>query len=432
MIRRASLQGARLLSYGNEMSMRQRTVERPRRRRGFTRGQWRVAWLVAASALGLGACGGGGAPGELTSEGPAEPGRIEQPILGGETDREHIAVLAIATITPDSEGLCTGTLIAPNLVLTARHCVVPVESDVVDCESSIFPAPHAPNALWVSPSTVVRGANLYPVREVFVPEDDGALCGADIALLLLDGQFSDAVTPIAPRLDVPAARGEAFTAVGFGTALDEGAAGIRRALGGVQVVCGPEQCGAPSVLTGTEFVGERAVCEGDSGGPALDEAGQVLGVASRTGDDCTWAIYSAVSPWRDWILAVAERAVAAGDYDAPAWIRAAAAAAGEGAASDELGGGAGSAVSMDGMSGLGEVAEGGGASMGAAQDAVESAPAAPELEDLESGAGLPSAAGSGSGCTLGPAPAAAPWRSLGLVGLALTLLRRARRRAVSQ
>jgi MYXO-CTERM domain-containing protein len=368
-----------------------------------------LPWCLLTLALGACNVGGSESP---PSGGADDTGQVQQPIVGGETYREHVAVLALATITPDSEALCSGTLIAPNLVLTARHCVVPVESDEVDCQSSKFPAPYTPDALWVSPSTSVRGASLFPVREIAVPDDDGALCGADIALLILNGQFNDRITPIAPRLDRPTTTGEAFTAVGFGTALADGAAGTRRAVADVEVVCGADDCGAPDVLTDTEFLGEQAVCEGDSGGPALDVNGKVVGVASRTGQDCTWAIYSAVSPWRDWIVGVAERAVSFGDYTAPEWLNS---AEDEIAAADALGTSSGDGNVLTPVS-SGDVA---------------ATPTGPELGDIGGGT-VPSASRGDSGCAIAaPGSTSANPLWLGALGLvAISRLRRSKPQAL--
>src|SRR5690606_34850725 len=70
------------------------------------------------------------------------------------------------------------------------------------------------------------------------------------------------------------------------------------------------------------FVGDESVCEGDSGGPALDAEGRIVGVVSRGADNCGPTIYSAVSPWRDWIVEVTERAMRLGRYGAPDWYEA--------------------------------------------------------------------------------------------------------------
>ncbi|MEO8178724.1 MAG: S1 family peptidase [Deltaproteobacteria bacterium] len=271
--------------------------------------------------LGLVACGSAGTNDELTFADDALLGQVSEPIVGGETDREHLAVLAIALVTRREEALCSGSLIAPNLVLTARHCVAITASEKVECGESTFGKIYSPDNLWVSSSTTIGGSNFYPVREIAVPDSDAELCGSDIALMILDGQFRESsIAPMTPRLDLPAKRGESITAVGYGDALTDGEAGTRRAVGGLQVVCGPSDCNAPQLLTQREFVGEQGVCDGDSGGPALDSAGRVVGVASRATEDCGLAVYSAVSPWRDWIIGVAEHAGDLGSYDPPQWL----------------------------------------------------------------------------------------------------------------
>jgi MYXO-CTERM domain-containing protein len=138
--------------------------------------------------------------------------------------------------------------------------------------------------------------------------------------LRLGGKFDPSELPaLAPRLDVPAARGEIYTAVGFGDALSEGDPGVRRVRDGLSVVCGSSDCGSGGVLTNSEFVGEEAICEGDSGGPALDASERVIGVVSRGADNCGVAVYSAVAYWRDWMVATATRAATLGDYPVPGW-----------------------------------------------------------------------------------------------------------------
>ncbi len=222
-----------------------------------------------------------------------------QPIIAGTPsgDADNAVVLLVAFNQQQAlSRTCTATLVAPNLVLTARHCVAAVSAGTYACapDGTVAEGPggtvmadRAPADLYVMPpgsalptvtpailATAPRGVRL------FVP-DDPDVCAGDLALLELDREL--AAPTVALRLDRPPARGESFAAIGWGVT-DSGPglpAQRQRRDGVVTTRVGPK---TQPGLAASEFEAGESTCHGDSGGPAIAGNGAVIGVAARGGN----------------------------------------------------------------------------------------------------------------------------------------------------
>lgn len=248
------------------------------------------------------------------------------PIQGGYDDHGDPGVVGVVTVT--SEGAlastCTGTLIAPGLVLTAQHCVAQTPRGI-RCAFTHFGDVREPARLLVASNDTLWSDDTVwrPARRVVVPPGSGAMCGRDLALIeLAEPVPSEEVAPIAPRLTRPVEAGEPYSAVGYGiTGWRAGDVGQRRRRDGLEIRCAGNECGDGDHVADAEWRGQTGTCDGDSGGPALDAAGRVVGVLSRGPPPCDRPIYGSLMAHREWLAGEAARAAESGGYAAPAWVK---------------------------------------------------------------------------------------------------------------
>lgn len=301
-----------------------------------------AALPLLASLVSLGGCSGG----EHVATAP-------QAIAGGVEDTTHTNVVGIAILRSGGLATCTGSLITPTLVLTARHCVSPSGEGPVVCadvrangmiyRTTTTEDPYPSVSFYVTTSAeLTRARAITRVSEVLTPPDSTGvpLCGHDIALLRLASPITS-VAPIRPRLDMPPQLNEVFTASGYGaTTAAGGGSGRRRMREGLSVrLVGFEENRGLTVREESEWLADTGTCRGDSGGPALDELGEVFGVLSRGSSmACESPVYTRVDSYAAWIRAEAVRAAAKGGYPEPSWATAPEARAGtqgEACASDD-------------------------------------------------------------------------------------------------
>jgi hypothetical protein len=234
-------------------------------------------------------CGACGSPPPAAGDDAAPTSSVEQAIIGGSASvpAQNAVVLIVRPLHGGVEA-CSGTMLTPRLVLTARHCVASA-TQTLDCSPAGVASQAALHDFDPTSYSVYGGLNrpdldpksATPSTGAKIVDDGAAtLCNHDIALVVLATPVAGAsIAPI--RLDALPNVGEAVTLVGWGLTDTSSLPSVRQQRDGVKVLGkGPNG----GVGAAEFFVGEGA-CEGDSGGPAFAASGAVVGSSSRGGND---------------------------------------------------------------------------------------------------------------------------------------------------
>ena len=275
------------------------------------------------------------------------PVASQRPIQGGDNDDSHLFAVGILAQLSRGVALCSGALLAPNLVATARHCVAALPANGIVCPDSQFGGLTPATRLAVTTDSDVRtGSTRYAVSQIIVPPgaDQTSVCGNDIALLILSQNVAlpAYVTPaINPPMTDHGVYSTVVTDIGYGESMAMDTTGvttgIRRIKQDVELACIPNDRGftdcfpsLASQMTASEFLSGNGTCEGDSGSSAFEQvnfdAGKWLsfGVVSRgstSGATCVGGIYSRFDAWSALIIDAAMQAATKGGYALPAWAK---------------------------------------------------------------------------------------------------------------
>lgn len=223
----------------------------------------------------------------------------EDIVNGTVSGSDDDAVVWVSTTLDVSIQRCSGTLVAPNLVLTALHCVSNYPDSLAftcDSNGNLVAGPGGQLGTQASPSKIIIQGGTFLDAGAIVAIAKGkqifagpttTICLNDIAFVLLDRELSLPIRPI--RLYTGTEPGEVMRVVGYG--LDENYSVWTRHYrdGAVVDKVGSSQyrpVGDDVPPNSFTSIGNE-LCIGDSGGPAISDRGAVAGVFSKVVGSCT-------------------------------------------------------------------------------------------------------------------------------------------------
>lgn len=220
-------------------------------------------------------------------------------IINGElSDETEDDVVRLLVKLPNSSGHCSATLIAPDVLVTALHCLAyRANGGSFSCAADGSLIPHSEGAGALGAPTEAQNVEVYlGTTTGETPDARGSkifgsgstqVCRGDIAVVVLDTELGGKFAPV--RFGRNMRSGERVRVVGYG-GTETGDSGQRRTRDNVKVIAVGDFEGVDgsSTTPPNTFVTGESGCLGDSGGPAFSqETGALVGTYSLSHSACT-------------------------------------------------------------------------------------------------------------------------------------------------